>query len=83
MSSPGSCGRGSAVSIPLARSYGNAAGYAVQDFEATSGEINGDATNWLDQQGIPAVTILLPGYTDADWNNNQAGILAVLQAYGQ
>lgn len=83
MSSPGSCGRGSAVSIPLARSYGNAAGYTVQDFETTAGEINGDATNWLDQQGIPAVTILLPGYTDADWNNNQAGILAVLQAYGQ
>jgi hypothetical protein len=83
MSSPGSCGRNSAVSFPLAREYGVAAGYRVQDYETIAGAINGDATNWLDKQGIPAITVLLPDYSDADWNNSRAGILAVLQAYGQ
>jgi hypothetical protein len=51
----------------------------VTDFESlTDQELNGDSTNWLDQQGIPAIAILLPDYNDMDWNRNLAGLLAVL-----
>jgi hypothetical protein len=80
--SPGSCGTRSQSSEALARIYGLAAGYRIADFEQlTNQAINGDVTNWLDSQGIAAVSILLPNYTNADWNNNLAGIRAVLRAY--
>jgi hypothetical protein len=82
LSTPGACEGGSLVSGPLARTFGVAAGYVVEDFEAlTSQELNGDGSNWLDQVGIPAIAILLPDYDDVDWNNNLAGMLAVLGQY--
>jgi hypothetical protein len=80
--SPGACSGRSQVSGGLAQMYGQASGYPVADFEdLTNQELNGDGTNWLDQQGIPAIAVLLPDYMDIDWNNNLAGIVAVLQAY--
>lgn len=84
LSSPGACGDRSLVSGRLAQVYGLAAGYPIANFESlTDQEVNGDATNWLDLQGIPAVAILLPDYDDVDWNNSLAGILAVLEDYGR
>ena len=84
LSSPGACGDRSLVSGRLAQVYGLAAGYPIADFEnLTDQELNGDSTNWLDLQGIPAIAILLPDYDDIDWNNNLAGMLAVLQEYGR
>jgi serine/threonine protein kinase len=84
LSSPGACGDRSLVSGRLAQIYGLAAGYPIADFEnLTDQEVNGDATNWLDLQGIPAIAVLLPDYDDVDWNNSLAGTLAVLQEYGQ
>ena len=66
----------------LAQTYGLAAGYVIGDFEnLTNQELNGDATNWLDQQGIPAIAVLLPDYTSIDWNSNLLGILAVLDQF--
>jgi hypothetical protein len=82
LSTPGACEGGSLVSGQLARTFGVAAGYVVEDFEAlTNQELNGDGSNWLDQKGIPAIAILLPDYDDVDWNNNLAGMLAVLGQY--
>jgi hypothetical protein len=82
LSTPGACEGSSLVSGPLARTFGAAAGYVVEDFEAlTNQELNGDGSNWLDQMGIPAIAILLPDYDDVDWNNNLAGMLAVLGQY--
>jgi len=79
LSAPGACDPNSQVSVNLAITYGRASGYPVTDFETlTNQELNGDSTNWLDQQGIPAIAILLPDYNDMDWNRNLAGLLAVL-----
>jgi hypothetical protein len=84
LSSAGACGDRSLVSANLALVYGLAAGYPVADFEnLTNQELNGDGTNWLDLQGIPAIAVLLPDYEATDWNRNRDGILAVLEEYGQ
>lgn len=78
--SPGRCGSRSTVSFSLSTTYGQAAGYRVDDFEIDTGQVtNGDAANWLDQQGIPAAAVLLPDYDDTDWEHNLPAVLAVLQ----
>jgi hypothetical protein len=70
------------VSQRPAEIYGHAAGYPVADFEdLTSQELNGDGTNWIDQQGIPAIAVLLPEYESIDWNDNLAGMKAILDHY--
>ena len=84
LSSAGACGDRTLVSADLALTYGLAAGYPIADFEnLTNQELNGDGTNWLDLQGIPAIAVLLPNYESVDWNSNLAGMLAVLEEYGQ
>jgi hypothetical protein len=83
LSSPGACGSRTAVSGGLATTYGNAAGYTVADFEnLTSQIVNGDGTNWLDSQGIPAIAVLLPDYETIDWGSNLFGIQAVISDFG-
>lgn len=80
--SAGSCSDKTLVSLNLSRIYGAASGYDVADFEGLTHQvINGDATNWLDQHGIPAIAVLLPDWTEADWENNLAGIRAVLFSF--
>lgn len=64
--------------------YGEAAGYRVVNFEElTEQSLTGDASNWLDSQGIPAIFVLLPYLTSFDWENNLAGMLAVMESTGQ
>ena len=82
--SPGGCGDFSVYSDPLSRLYADSAGYVAQDFVAYA--INGDATNWLDSQGIGAITVLLPSYTELnsdDANANINAIKQVLRIYGR
>jgi hypothetical protein len=56
----------------------------VADFEdLTDQELNGDATNWLDAQGIPAIAVLLPDYTGPDWFPNLEAMEAVLADAGR
>jgi serine/threonine-protein kinase len=82
LSSPGACGSRPLVSQRPADIYGFAAGYPIADFEdLTNQELNGDGTNWIDQQGIPAIAVLLPEYENVDWNNNLAGMRAILDSY--
>lgn len=82
MVSPGGCGVSVLVSDEAAGIYGRAAGYAVSNFGDLPGAVvNGDATNWLDANRIPAVSVLLPNFEDADWENNLNGILALIEAY--
>jgi hypothetical protein len=82
LASPGNCGVRSQAAETLASTYGFAANYQIADFEVlTNQEVNGDGTNWLVQQGIPAIAVLLPEYTQTDWEANLAGVLAVLQSY--
>ncbi|MEZ4646121.1 MAG: protein kinase [Chloroflexota bacterium] len=78
--SPGACGLRPIASEPLARTYSLASGYEVADYEdLVSQEVNGDSVNWVDWQGFPAITVLLPDYDDMDWESNLRGITAVLQ----
>lgn len=80
LSSPGACSLDSSTSRPLAQAYGRAAGYHVTDFELAAGQVlNGDATNWLDAQGIPAISVLLPNYNDSDVDHNLPAILAIME----
>ena len=79
--SAGGCGDRSLASQPLAELYGGGAGYTVEPWAWYP--VNGDAANSLDLRGIPAASVLLRDYEDADWQNNLRGILAVLEAYGR
>jgi len=84
LSSAGTCGTRPRVSQQTAEIYGLAAGYKVADFEELTSQIlNGDGTNWIDDQDIPAIAVLLPEYEELDWDNNLAGIKAILDAYGR
>lgn len=76
---PGVCGNQILVSQALATTYGLAAGYEVAEFEGGY-TVNGDITNWLDSQRIPAIYILSKSHTDADWSNNLRGLQAVLRS---
>lgn len=80
--SPGSCGDSAQVSQQLANIYAEGAGYPVADFESLAGQVvNGDSTNWLDSQGIPAVSVLLSTYDVPESDANIAGVLAVLAQF--
>jgi serine/threonine protein kinase len=81
--SAGSCEEASQVSQSLAVLYGRAARYPVSDFERLVNQnITGDSTNWLDAEGIPAITVLLTDFEVTDWEQNLAGIMALLNYYG-
>ncbi len=80
--SPGECSEGTAVSQTLADIYGGATDYRIADFEdLVNKEVQGDATNWLDKQGIPAISVLLTDYTTTDVEQNLAAIESVLRFY--
>ncbi len=81
MAAPGGCGQQSLFSESLAQIYGSAAGYKVAKFEAYA--VNGDATNWLDAQGIPAISVLLPDYSNPDPENNLKAVQELLKIYRQ
>jgi hypothetical protein len=68
------------LSQTLATTYGNAANYTVASWDYYP--VNGDATNWLDYQGIAAASVLIRDYKAVDWDNNLRGIRAVLDRYG-
>lgn len=79
--SAGSCDERPYVSADLGRAFSNGSGYQYVNFEGlTEQKIPGDGTNWLDQQGIPAITVLLPEYSAVDFNRNLAGIQALIDA---
>jgi hypothetical protein len=81
--SPGGCEVQSLVSLSLSQLYAQAANYGF--YESTTGyedfDIQGDASNSLDDLGIPVATALLPLFHNIDWEENLAGTLAVLNEY--
>lgn len=80
--SPGSCDDAPQVSVQLAQAYGSGADYPIVDFETlVAQEVNGDITNWLDAEGIPAISVLLPEYEGADWERNLSGIQAIIALF--
>ena len=80
--SPGECDDGTTVSQTLADVYGEETNYRIADFEdLVDTEVQGDATNWLDQQGIPAVSVLLTDYAVTDFEQNLVAVEAVMAFY--
>jgi serine/threonine protein kinase len=77
--SPGGCGTQSLYSETLASRYGAASGYTAKPFQAYA--LSGDVTDWLDSQGIPAVTVLLPEYNYAAsfWEDNFRAVLELMR----
>ena len=81
LSSPGRCSVQPKVSVPLATTYAIAAGYPMQEFENLTDQVlNGDGTNWLDSQNIPAIAVLLPDYSSFNWEDDLAGLQAILDS---
>jgi hypothetical protein len=78
---PSACaGAPSTESVELATTFANAAGYAAAaEFNAYA--ITGDMVNWMAQQNIPAISVLLTSRNNAEWTKNKAGIEAVLSSY--
>ncbi len=80
--SPGECSEETAVSQTLADIYGGSTSYRIADFERlVNTEVHGDVTNWLDKQGIPAISVLLTDYTATDFEENLAAIKSVMRFY--
>jgi hypothetical protein len=63
----------------LASQYGAASGYPASPFTAYA--LTGDVTDWLDLQGIPAVTVLLPAYdySTSYWADNYRAVLDLMR----
>jgi len=82
LASPGVCEEYSLVSAPLAQVYGRAADHNFVDKPIVEADptLNGDVTNWLDKEGIPAVFILLSRFQAYNWEQELAGIQALLNA---
>jgi len=60
--------------------YARAAGYwAIDVFDAYA--ITGDAEGWLASIGIPAVTVELTTHETVEWEQNLAGVEALLQYF--
>ncbi len=70
---PGECDGSLGDSERFGRAYATGSGY---DYRVTD-PVNGDASNWLVQQGVPAFFVLLRDYAelnDSAWNRNLDGI---------
>jgi hypothetical protein len=78
---PSACGDApSRDSVELAATYATAANYsAAAEFDAY--QINGDFVNWLADQGVPAISVLLTDHTNPEWEKNLRGITAIINRY--
>lgn len=76
---PGRCSTEHADSIALADIYSQAAGYTLSYF--TAYQVNGDASDWLVEQGIASIAVELNTHELIEWEKNSAGIFAVLSFY--
>ncbi len=60
--------------------YAEASGYPAEGLW-TAYEITGDAEGWLATLGIPAVTVELKTPNSIEWQQNLAGVEAVMRLY--
>lgn len=76
---PSACeGNPSTESLNLAGAFADASGYGVEK-EFNAYQINGDMTNWLADEGIPAISVLLTDRENTEWEKNEKGVRAVLE----
>jgi hypothetical protein len=79
---PSACqGNPSEASEALATTFATAADYPTQEeFDAYA--ITGDMVNWLAKENIPAISVLLTSHADTEFDQNLAGVEAVLATFG-
>lgn len=66
--------------IDIMNAYAKAAGYkAIKSFNDYP--VSGDAEGWLASIGIPAITVELKSHETVEWEENLAGITALLGYY--
>lgn len=68
-------------SLQLAAMYGEAANYPVYE-RFYHYPVTGDAGDWLATQGIPSISVELKTHEDIDWTENLAGVLMILDNFG-
>jgi hypothetical protein len=71
-----------AATLNLTNTYADASDYTANesfDFYA----ITGDAVNWMAKENIPAISVLLSGYQDIEWEQNRAGLAAIMDVFTQ
>lgn len=69
-------------SYQLATIYGLAAGYSIYE-RFYHYPITGDAGDWLAAQDIPTISVELKTHESLDWEQNLAGLLALMDHYRQ
>jgi len=74
------CSETHAPSYQLATIYGLAAGYPIYE-QFYHYPITGDAGDWLAAQDIPTISVELETHESLDWEQNLAGLLALLDHY--
>lgn len=76
------CDEPFAPSLAMARAYADGAGYPFAPvFNAYL--VTGDAGDWLSRQGISSITVELNNRRDTDWEQNLAGVRALLAYLAQ
>jgi hypothetical protein len=76
------CGATYPPSVAAAEQFATAAEYPLfNDFSHYP--VTGDASNWLATQGIASFTVELKTHNGADFAQNLAGVLALLDLYGR
>lgn len=78
----GNCSPDVALSQPFLEQYSIASGYPAYD-KFTAYPITGDASDWLDLQGIPSFTVELKTQNRTEFEMNLTGVLAVIQQVSQ
>lgn len=70
------------VTLDIMTTYSKAAGYnAVKSFDAYP--VTGDAEGWLASINIPAITVELKTHESVEWEQNLAGVKALLTYFEQ
>lgn len=72
----------SPASVTLAATFANETTYETDPvFDAY--EITGDMVNWMAAESVPAISVLLTDFTSTEFEQNLAGVEAVLDTYAE
>ncbi|MEM7119581.1 MAG: M14 family metallopeptidase, partial [Chloroflexota bacterium] len=78
--SPGACDEPSDLSVEVSKIFASAANYSSieNDIVPPNEFLTGDVVTSLNQRNIRAIAIFLSSFFDVEWDNNLAGLLALL-----
>jgi hypothetical protein len=70
------------ATLELTNTYADATDYSANE-EFDFYEITGDAVNWMASESVPAISVLLSNYTSTEWEQNRAGLVAVMDVFAE